>query len=380
MTRVLFVSHTAEKGGAELFLSDVLVGGPSAWRAAFLQPGPVADDLAAKDRLAFVVQGDAGLLQVKRGGGGSKPAAVLGLLKTAVALARRVRDYDVLCANSQKALFVCGIAAILARKPLVWILHDILMDEAFSPTNRRAAVLMANTLARRVVVNSKAAAEGFIAAGGRADRVSIAYNGFDVEGWPLASKVEGRRLRAAEGLDDRHIVGLFGRLTPWKGQHVLLDALVNLPNVQAIFVGGPLFGEEVHEAALKTQARALGLEDRVRFLGFRTDVAQLMSGVDILVHASTHPEPFGRVIVEGQLTGLPVIATTGGGVDEIVQDGVNGLLVPAGYPDALGAAIAKLIEDKYMAASLAAAGRTDAYERFDIGLTRSDLAKAFAQL
>lgn len=376
MTRALFVSHTAEKGGAELFLADVLSEGPPEWRAAFLSPGPVADDLEAKGRLAFIVQGAKGLLEIKRGGGGSRPSAIIGLLKTGWALSRQMRSFDVLCANSQKALFVCAIAALLARRPLVWILHDILTDETFSAANRRAAVLVANTRARRVVVNSQAAADGFVQAGGNENLVRIVYNGFEVRGWPTQSAEAGRKLREALGLDQRPVVGLFGRLTPWKGQHVLLDALTRLPDVQAILVGGPLFGEEAHEAALKAQTRALGLEERVRFLGFRSDVAELMSGVDILVHASTHPEPFGRVIVEGQLTGLPVVAAAEGGVLEIIEDGVTGMLTPPNSPEQLATVIEGLLLDPKRSARLAAAGRKAAAERFDIARTRKSLDEA----
>lgn len=376
MTRALFVSHTAEKGGAELFLTDVLKGAPAGWQAAFLQGGPVADDLASMGRLAFVIQGSEELLQVKRGGGGTRPTALWGLFRTAVALARRVHKYDVLCPNSQKALFVCAIAAFLARKPLVWILHDILTDEAFSPVNRRAAVVVANTRARRVVVNSRAAANGFVAAGGDGKRVCVVFNGFDVRSWQTASPPAGQRLRAALGFSHLPIVGLFGRLTPWKGQHVLLEALTRLPDVQAVFVGAPLFGEDAYEVALKAQAREMGLESRVRFLGFRSDVAELMSGVDILVHASTHPEPFGRVIVEGQLTGIPVIATAAGGVLEFVEDGVTGVLTPVSSPEQLAVAIAGLLQDPERAARLAAAGRISAAARFDIASTIANLEAA----
>lgn len=375
MKRVLFVSHTAEKGGAELFLGDVLDGGPAAWRAAFLSEGPMVDDLASKGRLAFVISGARDLLKIKRGGGSLRPAAILSLLKTARLLGRQARNFDVICANSQKALFVCAIASVLIRRPLVWILHDILTDDTFSSVNRRAAVFLANVCARRVTANSQAVLDAFVASGGRRGHVGIVYNGFDVGARPRANKAAGEWLRADLGLDGRPIVGLFGRLTEWKGQHVLLEALLRLPDVQAILVGGPLFGEEAYEATLRERVAALGLENRVRFMGFRSDVAELMAGVDVLVHTSTRAEPFGRVIVEGQLAGLPVVAADGGGVREIVEHGATGLLVPPSDPVALAEALYEVIYDSERRESLALAGFGRAAERFDIERTRRDLER-----
>ncbi len=111
--------------------------------------------------------------------------------------------------------------------PMVWFLHDIITDPAFSSVNRRAALYFARHFATRVAVNSQASADAFIRAGGQAEKVDIVYNGFD----PAAAKpheaARGKALRAELGLDDRPIIGLFGRLSPWKGQHVLLQALAN---------------------------------------------------------------------------------------------------------------------------------------------------------
>lgn len=124
-------------------------------------------------------------------------------------------------------------------------------------------------------------------------------------------------------------------------------------------------------------AEELGVAERVGFAGFRTDVGALMSGVDLVVHTSTTPEPFGRVIVEGMLAGRPVVATRGGGVEEIVADAVTGLLVPPNDPAALVAAMRRLLEDPHFAESLAAAGRQSATERFSLDTTLRDISEVF---
>lgn len=375
----LFVSHTAEMGGAELFLMDLVRHGPPGWGACFLADGPAARVLEGSARPAIVLAAGAGVLSVRRGSSAFRLAAAgFGVVRLARDLARAARGYRVVCANSQKALFVAALATRLMRRPLVWILHDILTDPHFSAATRRAAVIVANLCASRVVANSSVTAQAFVAAGGRASKLHVVHNGFDPAAYPRGGldgdPDRGAALRAEFGLDGRPVIGLFGRLTPWKGQHVLLAALATVPDVQALVVGGPLFGEAEHEAHLKRAAQDLGLSDRVRFTGFRADVPDLMAGVDIVVHASTEAEPFGRVVVEGLLAGRPVVATRGGGVAEIIEDGRTGLLVTPGDPDELAEAIMRLVSDPVLARSLAQAGRADVAERYAITTTCRDMA------
>ncbi|MGC4083749.1 MAG: glycosyltransferase family 4 protein [Vicinamibacterales bacterium] len=173
-------------------------------------------------------------------------------------------------------------------------------------------------------------------------------------------------LRRQLGLSGKTVVGLFGRLSPWKGQHVALEALAELPDVHLLLVGDALFGETQYEQTLRRRCDDLSLTDRVHFTGFRHDVPQLMKSVDIVVHASTAPEPFGRVIVEGMLARRPVVATRAGGVEEIVRDGETGLLVTPGDPRALASAIRSLLDRHDTANCMVAAARADAERRFTV--------------
>lgn len=377
----LFVSQTAEKSGAELFMLDLVTHGPAGWNGGFFADGPMVQDLAAAGRKPVMLSGGSSVLTVRREASAFKLISVAGGVVTlARALARAAKDYDVVCANSQKALFVSALASRLARRPLVWVLHDIITDPAFSRNTRRAAVLFANLFAARVVANSRASAEAFVAAGGKADRVRIVYCGFDPAAHPQGSAEAGATLRRRFDLKDGPVVGLFGRLTPWKGQHVLLKALRSLPDVQALIVGSAMFGQDAYEAELRQMVRTEGLEGRVCFAGFQKDVAALMAGVDIVLHTSTHAEPFGRVVVEGMLAGRPVIATRGGGVNEIVTDGEDGLLVAPDDPVALAAAISRLLADPDLAVRLAAAGRISAARRFHIDRTCGDMRAVLAEV
>jgi glycosyltransferase involved in cell wall biosynthesis len=144
------------------------------------------------------------------------------------------------------------------------------------------------------------------------------------------------------------VVGLVGRLAPWKGQHVFLDAFARAfptGGVRARIVGDALFGEDAYRDSLHQQVVRLGITDRVEFRGFRSDVRAELAALDVLVHASVQPEPFGQVVVEGMAAGLPVIATDAGGPAEIIDRGVDGLLIPPDDVEALAAAMRLLVGD-----------------------------------
>jgi glycosyltransferase involved in cell wall biosynthesis len=151
------------------------------------------------------------------------------------------------------------------------------------------------------------------------------------------------------------VAAMVGRIAPWKGQDVFLRAFAEAfpdGDERAVIVGAPLFGEEEYEWSLRVLVGELGLADRVELRGFREDVAAELAEVDALVHASVIPEPFGRVIVEGMAAGLPVLAAGAGGPDEIVTEGVDGLLYPPGDAAALAATLRRVAADQALAERL----------------------------
>jgi glycosyltransferase involved in cell wall biosynthesis len=200
----------------------------------------------------------------------------LGSLSSLLPLIARVvqlsQNYDLIYANTQKALVVGALASFLGRRPLVYHLHDILSTDHFSRTNRRLAVTLANRFASLVIANSKASQAAFLEAGGRSDITHVVYNGFEPEGYQ-SDPSNISQLKQQLELDGRFIVGHFSRLSPWKGQHILIEALAHCPeDVTAILVGDALFGEQDYVQQLHKQVAELGLEQRVRFLGFRSDI------------------------------------------------------------------------------------------------------------
>ena len=123
-----------------------------------------------------------------------------------------------------------------------------------------------------------------------------------------------------------------------------------------MLAGSAMFGEDAFADELGSLVEALGLAERVTFLGFVDDVASVLRGSDCLVHASVIPEPFGQVVVEGMAAGLPVIASDAGGPAEVITDGVDGLLCPPGDVEALASLLRRVAGDRELRVRLGAAG------------------------
>jgi glycosyltransferase involved in cell wall biosynthesis len=175
------------------------------------------------------------------------------------------------------------------------------------------------------------------------DKVSVIHSGVDTERFqnPGVSKAEARR---ALGLPkDALAVGYAGWLTPVKSPETLLSAMGRLmtgrDNLWLVMAGdGPLRG------ALEALARELGIADRVLFLGWRSDMPQVMAALDVFALPSLN-EGMGRVVAEAMAAGLPVAASRTGGVPDLVGDGETGYLAPPGDALGLAAALARLLED-----------------------------------
>jgi glycosyltransferase involved in cell wall biosynthesis len=362
---ILFVDHASDVGGAELSLFDTTVHWNSPLHVALMQTGPFAELLRANAVPATMIEAGNAVLGVRRSGGWRQGVrAAAGILALAFQLAKLARGYDVVYANTQKSLVIGGPAAWLAGKPLVWHLHDILSPEHFSAMNRRLPVIFANRFCSRVIANSYATAEAFVREGGNPNLVGVVPNGISRVPFERDSEDEIAELRRELGLEGKKLAGMFGRLAAWKGQHVFIRAVACVPDLHAVIVGGALFGEEAYEADLKRLCTELGVTDRVHFLGFRRDIPRLMRMMTFIVHASTAPEPFGRVLIEAMLARSPLIASRAGGALEIVEDRVSGRLVTPNNAEALREAMAEVLASPAAAADMTANAWRVANERF----------------
>ncbi|MBD2101117.1 glycosyltransferase family 4 protein [Leptolyngbya sp. FACHB-261] len=364
--RVLFVDHAAVLGGAELSLLDLATAYRQTSQVLLFADGPFRERLEAAGVPVVVNLAPEAALSVRTSDrfGALKVFPALGWMAHRVATL--ACDFELVHANSQKAFVAAALARLIGGPPVVWHLRDILTARHFSGLNRRLAVTLANRCAARVLVNSRATGQAFVAAGGRPDLVTLVYNGLPVEVFDRLDPAQSLAIRHELGVGEAPLVGVFSRLSYWKGQHVLLEAARQLPNVHVLLVGEALFGEVEYTAQLKTLAALPELAGRVHWVGFRSDVPALMAACDIVAHTSTEPEPFGRVIVEGQLARRPVVATAAGASTELIEDGVTGCLVPPGDAQALASAIEKLLADSGAAQALAERGAAHARATFSL--------------
>ena len=232
---------------------------------------------------------------------------------------------------------------------------------------QRESITMAATLQDL----QAAVAESFSRVRADGSRVRIVHNGIDLESY--APDPGSAVLRREYGLDpERPTVGMVGVLVPWKGFDVFVDAAARLahraPRAVFFIVGDEIYdtrGHRGYRRHLEEKVRGLGLEGRVFFTGFRRDVPAIMNSLDVVVHASVRPEPFGRVILEAMACGRPVIATDAGGAPEVLgRDGSAGILVPPGDARAMAEAVLELLRAPARRARMGQAGRERAVGGF----------------
>jgi glycosyltransferase involved in cell wall biosynthesis len=364
--RIVALDHAGVLGGAELSLLDVCAALGADVRVRLFADGPFREALERRG-IAVRVTPMGALAAVSKQGGVPGLGALHALWTLAGDVARDARGARLLYANSQKAFVAAAFATLRGAPPLVWHLRDLLGAPHFGRINTMAVVRLANARAVRVIANSQATANAFVTHGGARGKVRVVHNGIDAAPFDAVSPAAASELRARHAPSAGQVLAVFGRVSPWKGQDAAIRALAMLPvDTHLWIIGAPLFGEEAWARDLQRLAAELGLASRVWFAGFRDDIPVLMKAADIVVHASTLPEPFGRVLVEGMLAGRPVIATSAGGVPEIVRDGVTGLLVPPDDASALAAAALVLRHDPSRAAALAAAGAARARAVFSV--------------
>ena len=348
--RVVYLDHVAQLSGGEIALLRLVphlhdVEG----HVILAENGPFADELVqagmsvevmALGERARGLRKDA--VTARRVPLGALLATIAYVLRLALRL-RRLRP-DLVHTNSLKAGVYGSIAARLAGVPVVWHVRDRIAGDYLPPAAVRAVRAMIGRLASAAVANS---AETATTLGTRVKAVVV----------PEAILAPVRRGERRSG---PLTVGMIGRVAPWKGQDLFLRAFAQAfpaGEERCVIVGAPLFGEEDFERGLHELVAELGLGERIEFRGFRGDIWHELARLDMLVHASLVPEPFGQVVLEGMAAGVPVIAADAGGPGEILAPGRSGVLYPMGDAEALALAMRVLGQDPERRARLAGGGR-----------------------
>jgi glycosyltransferase involved in cell wall biosynthesis len=254
------------------------------------------------------------------------------------------------------------IAARLAG--VACITHERGLVRGFKTSDQR--------LARKldaVICISSAVHENLVASGlGDLPLVTI-FNGLDPA--QMQCTRPAAEVRAEIGVPpNAPLIGIVGNIKPWKGQEVVIRAMALLreefPDLACVLIGDTSSSAAAYREQVAALTRQLGIASRVHITGFRNDVANYINALDIQVHASVRPEPFGRVLLEGMALSKPLVASNGGGVPEIVVHEHTGLLFEPGNPTALAAALRTLLADRARAAAMGAAGRARLLAEFSI--------------
>jgi glycosyltransferase involved in cell wall biosynthesis len=371
--RIVYLNPSGRLGGAETSLRELL----SSVRAA--QPGWELWLVLGEDGPLAGIARDLGVRVLVRPfppalarlGDTGRWAAVVGLLKAAVATGRYARglarwldqiEPDILHATGFK-MHLLGAWTRPRRSALIWHIHDYvsprpLMRRLLWPFRKGCSVAIVNS--KSVAKDLKQVLPGL--------RIVPLYNAIDLRRFsPAGEQVD---LDARAGLPHAASgtvrVGLIATYARWKGHKVFLEALAclspGLP-VRGYIIGGPIYqtdGSQWSALELHQEADRLGLTGKVGFTGFLTDTSAAMRSLDVIVHASTQPEPFGMVIVEGMACGRAVIASQAGGATELFTDGENALAHPPGDAAALARQIERLCRDQGLRNKLGECGRTTA--------------------
>lgn len=381
--RLLFVDHVCRiLGGAEVNLVE-LIGHPASrpdWEitVACDPSGPL--HLALRDsgatRLPFAF--DPALGQLRVVGRGFPLAGALRSLRALRSARRGLGDMirtirpDAVVSCTNKDHFAAWPACRSLGIPSVWWVNDILSADFFPWLARQAFLAQARRGATRLLVVSEFARSTLLRQGLDPDRVVTVPNGIPLERYQGHARGTLRRLLDLP--DAEPLAGIVGRITPWKGQEFFLRLAEawsrTRPEGHFALIGHAFNEDQEFERSLRMQVHQLGLDRRVHFVPFQPEVGAALADLDVLVHASTKPEPFGRVLIEAMAAGVPVLAARDGGVPEILTDGVDGRLASPGslgeYLEALG----PLLTDPQVRARLRRGGLETVARRFTLPRVR----------
>ena len=398
--RIAFLTVSAEMGGSERSLVELLRAlrrqRPD-WSFDVVLPreGPLAGEVRDLGASAVMLPMPAALARFGEPSRHGLAARSAGLPRVAAAVAGYARQLrrllgslgtDVIHSNGLKH-HVLAAWARGPQTPLVWHIHEYVTRRPLTRTLlRRSAGRVAVAVA-----NSHSVARDLALAVGPDLRVETIYNGIDLDEFAPSAAPADRadldalagRAAAPPGTVRIGLVATFGR---WKGHEVFLRALASLDPAlpfRAYVVGGAVYdtaGSQYTLDELQRMTAAAGLQDRVAFTGFVARPAPVLRALDIVVHASTQPEPFGLVIAEAMACGRAVVVSDAGGAAEIVDAGVTALTHPPGDAPALGRALAALITDEGRRARLGAAARIAAADRFDANTFAAGFADVYASV
>jgi glycosyltransferase involved in cell wall biosynthesis len=268
------------------------------------------------------------------------------------------------------------LAALISGIPC--ITHERGINDYFKPRDRGLARRM-----HSVICISAAVRDNFVARGlGNLPLVTI-HNGLDAAEMRVTRTPEDIRAELAIAPGAR-LVGMVGNIKTWKGQEVVIRAMAQLlpefPDLVCLLIGDTSPDDSAYRERMNALIEELGLTKRVLITGWRADIANYANALDIQIHASIAPEPFGRVLLEAMALEKPLVASGGGAVPEILVDGVTGYLFPPNDSEALAARLRVLLRDPAAAAAMGREGRKRLEAEFSITRNVAETQRLYERL
>jgi glycosyltransferase involved in cell wall biosynthesis len=386
--QITFLSPVGVIGGAERVLLAAIDGGrsyiPSArLRLILFADGPLRSEAERLGADVEVVPLPARLAKLGdsqfRGNSHARLLTrvgrdVLGEVSAAVRFLRDLRAVlrrhapDLIHSNGLKAHMLAALASPRGV-PVLWHLHDF---PSHRPVMARLLRLMSGGTAGGIAISDAVRRDASASLPGLL--ISVVRNAVDTIHFSPSDR-DGTRLDDLAGLPPSASgtvrVGLVATYANWKGQDVFFEALARLPAsglpVRGYVVGGPIYttaGSQFSEPQLRELVDRLGLADRVGFIPFQPDPADAYRMLDVVVHASTRPEPFGLTIAEAMACARPIVVADAGGATELFTEEHDGLGHTPGDAEGLARAIARLAGDPELRGRLGGNARLTALERF----------------
>ena len=381
--RVAFLSVSAAMGGSEVSLIELVRGmravAPS-FEAVVVVPreGPLAvraREVGASVRILPMPGALAGFGEwsMRRGSGiARRGAALLGAAGAAGPYQRELGALleeiapDIIHSNGFK-LHILASRSAPPGIPLVWHIHEYVEPRHLSLRLLRLHV----SRVAAIVANSRSVAVDVATSLNSGTPVTAIYNAVDLDEFaPRGPRADLDALAGMPPAPSGTIrIGLVATFARWKGHDTFMRAIKELRsvNARAYVIGAPLYdtaGSQWSIDELRSMAASLGVADRVGFTGFVDRPAAAMRALDVVVHASTQPEPFGLVIAEGMACGRAVVVSAAGGAVELVEPEVDALTFEPGDVPGLAGALMRLAGDAPLRARLGAAARESAMRRF----------------
>lgn len=373
--KVLFYNHSGEISGAEISLLLMMEHLRSVETLLVSPSGDLVERAIEKSIIVKRVRG----YRARMSG---NPLFVLreffGSLLAGIELRKITKKYnpDIIHANSIRSGIIANLGLLGLHKKIIWHIRDVL------PLNLvgMAIRMLARIGTSYVIAISHSIASDFSVSENLAKKTIVIHNGIEIKENDKIS------LRTEFGTSDQcFVIGVVGQIARWKRQLDAIKAFAELqsiyPNSELWIVGEPRFREDnvIYERELHKWILTIGLNDRVKFLGFRNDIASVMHSLDVILLPSDN-EPFGRVIIEAMLANRPVVGTNAGGVPEIVVDGVTGYLVPVGGIKEMKEVLFHLAQHPELCENMGNNGMNRVTELFSIDSTVRAIEKLYEEV